>query len=71
MPGTVIAVLVTVGDAVTVGQPVVVVEAMKMEHTLRATADGTVSEVLAHVGDRVALKQLLAVVEPARPSEEH
>jgi acetyl-CoA/propionyl-CoA carboxylase biotin carboxyl carrier protein len=71
MPGTVVSVLVSAGDPVTAGQPVVVVEAMKMEHTLRASADGIVSDVLVHVGDRVSLKQLLAVVDPAEPSEEH
>ncbi|MGZ4765985.1 MAG: acetyl/propionyl/methylcrotonyl-CoA carboxylase subunit alpha [Ilumatobacteraceae bacterium] len=70
MPGTVIAVLVSTGESVTVGQPVVVVEAMKMEHTLRASTDGIVSELLVHVGDRVALSQLLAVIDPAPTFEE-
>ncbi len=70
MPGTIIAVLVAPGESVTVGQPVVVVEAMKMEHTLRAGIDGFVGEVLVHVGDRVALNQLLAVVEPTKIEEE-
>ena len=70
MPGTVIAVLVTLGESVTVGQPVVVVEAMKMEHTLRAGTDGVVSDLLVQVGDRVALNQLLAVIDPAPTSEE-
>jgi acetyl-CoA/propionyl-CoA carboxylase biotin carboxyl carrier protein len=70
MPGTVISVLVSAGDAVTAGQPVVVVEAMKMEHTLRAGADGFVTDLRVSVGDRVALNQLLAVIEPARTSEE-
>ncbi len=62
--------LVSPGDSVAVGQPVVVVEAMKMEHTLRATIDGVVSELLVQVGDRVALNQLLAVIDPAPTSEE-
>jgi biotin carboxyl carrier protein len=70
MPGTVIAVLVSAGDSVAVGQPVVVVEAMKMEHTLRASTDGVVTELRAQVGDRVALNQLLAVIEPTRTAEE-
>ena len=70
MPGTIIAVLVAPGESVTVGQPVVVVEAMKMEHTLRAGTDGFVGEVLVHVGDRVALNQLLAVIEPTKIEEE-
>ena len=70
MPGTVIAVLVSAGDSVAVGQPVVVVEAMKMEHTLRASADGVMTELLVQVGDRVALNQLLAVIEPTPTAEE-
>ncbi len=70
MPGTVISVLVSAGDAVSAGQPVVVVEAMKMEHTLRAGVDGFVTDLRASVGDRVALNQLLAVIEPAQPSKE-
>ncbi|MEA3184539.1 MAG: acetyl-CoA/propionyl-CoA carboxylase, biotin carboxylase, biotin carboxyl carrier protein [Ilumatobacteraceae bacterium] len=70
MPGTVIAVLVSPGESVTVGQPVVVVEAMKMEHTLRASTAGTVSDLLVQVGERVALNQLLAVIDPAQTSEE-
>jgi acetyl-CoA/propionyl-CoA carboxylase biotin carboxyl carrier protein len=49
---------------------VVVVEAMKMEHTLRATTEGFVTELLVQVGDRVALDQLLAVIDPAPTSEE-
>jgi acetyl-CoA/propionyl-CoA carboxylase biotin carboxyl carrier protein len=70
MPGTVISVLVSAGESVTAGQPVVVVEAMKMEHTLRAGADGLVTELLVQVGDRVTLNQLLAVVEPTQTSKE-
>ena len=70
MPGTVIAVLVSSGDPVTAGQPVVVVEAMKMEHTLRASTAGVVGDLLVRVGDRVVLDQLLAVVDPAPTSEE-
>ncbi len=54
MPGTVVQVLVKAGDAVTAGQPLVVVEAMKMEHTIKAPADGTVAEVHFRVGDQVS-----------------
>ena len=70
MPGTIVSVAVSAGESVVAGQPVVVVEAMKMEHTLRAAVDGVVTNVLVNVGDRVALNQLLAVVEPAQPSQE-
>jgi 3-methylcrotonyl-CoA carboxylase alpha subunit len=54
MPGTVVQVLVKPGDPVTSGQPLIVVEAMKMEHTIKAPADGTVAAVHYGVGDAVA-----------------
>ena len=54
MPGTVVQVLIKAGDAVTAGQPLIVVEAMKMEHTIKAPADGTVAAVHYGVGDAVA-----------------
>ncbi|WP_173985394.1 acetyl/propionyl/methylcrotonyl-CoA carboxylase subunit alpha [Magnetospirillum sp. SS-4] len=54
MPGTVVQVLVKAGDAVGGGQPLIVVEAMKMEHTIKAPADGTVRAVHFGVGDPVA-----------------
>jgi len=50
MPGTVIAVLVEAGARVTQGQPLVVMEAMKMEHTLKAPANGIVSGLHFGVG---------------------
>ena len=54
MPGTVVQVLVKPGDVVTSGQPLIVVEAMKMEHAIKAPADGTVTAVHYGVGDPVA-----------------
>jgi acetyl-CoA/propionyl-CoA carboxylase biotin carboxyl carrier protein len=67
MPGAVIAVHVGVGDPVRSGDPLIVVEAMKMEHALTAPHDGTVSQVQVRVGDQVRVGQCLAVVtaEPA------
>ncbi|MCU1674900.1 MAG: Methylcrotonyl-CoA carboxylase biotin-containing subunit [Frankiales bacterium] len=65
MPGSVVAVRVADGDAVTAGQPLLVVEAMKMEHTLTAPHDGVVSELRARTGEQVRVDQLLAVVTPA------
>ncbi len=62
MPGTVLAVQVSQGETVTKGQPLVVVEAMKMEHTLVAPLDGTVSELLVQVGQQVAVDELLVTV---------
>jgi 3-methylcrotonyl-CoA carboxylase alpha subunit len=54
MPGKVIAVHVAAGDAVEAGQPLVVMEAMKMEHTIRAPEAGTVRDVFFAAGDQVA-----------------
>ena len=62
MPGTVVSVGVRSGAAVSKGETLVVVEAMKMEHALTAPFDGTVDEVDVRVGDSVVLDQLLAVV---------
>jgi len=53
MPGKVIAFLAQAGDRVTQGQPLAVMEAMKMEHTIAAPRDGTVAELLYAVGDQV------------------
>ncbi len=63
LPGTVIAVHVAVGDEVTEGQLLMVVEAMKMEHQITAAADATVSEVRFDVGDRVDQGDLLVALE--------
>jgi acetyl-CoA/propionyl-CoA carboxylase biotin carboxyl carrier protein len=62
MPGTVIA--VHRGGVLGSGDPVVVIEAMKMEHALTAPFDGTAAVTVA-VGDQVRLGQVLATVEPA------
>ncbi|MEX0342347.1 MAG: biotin carboxylase N-terminal domain-containing protein [Erythrobacter sp.] len=65
MPGKVIAVDVAEGDAVTAGQRLMVLEAMKMEHALTAPFDGTVTELSASEGAQVQVEAVLAVVEPA------
>ncbi|MDD1787864.1 acetyl/propionyl/methylcrotonyl-CoA carboxylase subunit alpha [Burkholderia gladioli] len=54
MPGKVIAVLVEAGQKVEAGAPLIVMEAMKMEHTIGAPSAGVVAEVLYAVGDQVA-----------------
>ena len=54
MPGKVVSFAVKAGDAVTKGQPLAVMEAMKMEHTIAAPADGVVQELLYAPGDQVA-----------------
>jgi acetyl-CoA carboxylase biotin carboxylase subunit len=62
MPGKVVKVLVTVEQQVEAGTPLVVLEAMKMEHTVRAAEAGTVRELHVAVGDQVDTDRLLAVV---------
>ena len=54
MPGKVVSFAVQAGDKVTKGQALAVMEAMKMEHTIAAPADGVVAEVLYAPGDQVA-----------------
>lgn len=53
MPGKIISISVKAGDTVEKGQPLLVMEAMKMEHTISAPADGKVDEVFYGVGDQV------------------
>ena len=53
MPGVVVAIMVTAGTEVSRGKPLMVIEAMKVEHTVRASSDGTVYEILYAVGDAV------------------
>jgi 3-methylcrotonyl-CoA carboxylase alpha subunit len=65
MPGRIIAVDVSEGQAVTKGQKLLTLEAMKMEHSLTAPFDGTVAELAAEQGDQVQLETLLARIEPA------
>ncbi|HMG23852.1 MAG TPA: biotin carboxylase N-terminal domain-containing protein [Kofleriaceae bacterium] len=62
MPGKVVRVLVTEGQEVAANAPLVVLEAMKMEHTVRATAAGTVRAIHVAVGDQVDGDRVLAVV---------
>jgi propionyl-CoA carboxylase alpha chain len=62
MPGTVIRVGVQVGDTVKEGQPLLWLEAMKMEHTIAAPADGVVGELNVQAGQQVEVGAVLAVV---------
>jgi acetyl-CoA/propionyl-CoA carboxylase biotin carboxyl carrier protein len=63
MQGTIIEVLVAVGDAVEAGQPVCVLEAMKMENQVDAERAGTVTEVRMAPGDNVGAGDVLVVLE--------
>ncbi|MEU1551808.1 biotin carboxylase N-terminal domain-containing protein [Streptomyces scabiei] len=71
MPGTVTVVKVAVGDEVTAGQSLLVVEAMKMEHVVSAPHAGTVAELDVSPGATVAMDQVLAVVTPHEEQQEH
>jgi propionyl-CoA carboxylase alpha chain len=62
MPGTVVRVEVADGASVSAGTVVVVLEAMKMEHAVRAPHDGTVTSLHASVGQAVDTGHVLAVV---------
>jgi len=65
MPGKIIAVEVAAGQAVTKGQKLVTLEAMKMEHTLLAPFDGVVAELNAVAGGQVQVEALLVRIEAA------
>ncbi|MEU9042849.1 MULTISPECIES: biotin carboxylase N-terminal domain-containing protein [unclassified Kitasatospora] len=64
MPGTVTVVKTTAGETVRKGQPLLVLEAMKMEHVIAAPHDGVVAELRATAGATVAMEDLLVVVTP-------
>ena len=62
MPGTILDVKVAAGQAVTKGDIIVILEAMKMENEIMAPQDGTVASVSAKKGDSVNPGDLLAVI---------
>jgi 3-methylcrotonyl-CoA carboxylase alpha subunit len=64
MPGVIVAVLVDEGQAVTKGERLVVLEAMKTQQPFLAPTDGTVKSVPVSVGQQVSEGQVLVVVEP-------
>jgi biotin carboxyl carrier protein len=65
MPGTVVRVEAAAGGAVSAGQVLVVLEAMKMEHSVRAPHDGTVAEILVSAGQAVDQGAVLVVLDEA------
>lgn len=67
MPGSVVRVEVDEGADVAAGTTIVVLEAMKMEHAVRAPADGVVASVAVAVGTQVDSGQVLAVLAEAAP----
>ncbi|MCC7358706.1 MAG: hypothetical protein IT317_04485 [Anaerolineales bacterium] len=65
LPGVLLAVAVQAGDEVAVGQPLCVLEAMKMNNTIRAARAGRIAAVRATVGQTVQHRQTLLEYEPA------
>ena len=70
MPGVVVAVHVGIGQPVHAGQPLLAVEAMKMEHAVVAPVDGVVTELLVRPGQSVGLDELLVRVDPRGREED-
>jgi propionyl-CoA carboxylase alpha chain len=66
MPGKVIRLLVAAGDEVAAGQPLLIIEAMKMEHQVVSPTTGTVAEVFVQAGDQLDHGQPLVNVDPAK-----
>ena len=70
MHGKVLSIEVKVGERVSKGQRLVVIEAMKMEHALTSPLEGTVSEVAVSAGDQVAERaKLLVIVADQSPAD--
>ncbi|WP_037141114.1 acetyl/propionyl/methylcrotonyl-CoA carboxylase subunit alpha [Rhodococcoides fascians] len=70
MPGSVVRVAAAQGDTVTAGQPILWLEAMKMEHTVTAPADGVLTELNVFEGQQVEVGAVLAVVQAGAESAE-
>jgi propionyl-CoA carboxylase alpha chain len=65
MPGTVVRISAEPGTAVTEGQPLLVLEAMKMEHSIAAPASGVLTELNVREGQQVVSGTVLAIIDPA------
>ena len=62
MPGMLVSLAVEVGERVSAGQPLLVLEAMKMQNTIPCPADGTVTSLPVAAGTQVTRDQVLAVI---------
>jgi propionyl-CoA carboxylase alpha chain len=71
MPGQVLRVLVTVGQRVKAGDPLLSLEAMKMEQTIKATIEGIVQSILVEPGTMVAPGQMLVEIQATEDPNEH
>lgn len=63
MPGTVVEIVVKVGDVVKEDDDLIILEAMKMENPIVAVADGTVKAIMVKEKDKVKANQVLVVLE--------
>lgn len=63
MPGKILEIMVQEGDTVELGQPVAILEAMKMENELKAPVDGTISTIAVREGDSVEKNALILEIE--------
>ncbi|MBN2398404.1 MAG: biotin/lipoyl-binding protein [Deltaproteobacteria bacterium] len=63
MPGNIVEIMVNVGDTVSEGDEVIILEAMKMENPIFAPADGTVKEIKVKEKDAVEADQVLMILE--------
>jgi biotin carboxyl carrier protein len=63
LPGVVLKILVKPGDRVQAGDPIIIVESMKMENEIVSHKDGVVSEILVKEGQRIEAGDVLAVIE--------
>lgn len=66
MPGKIVKVMVGVGDVVKAGQPILIMEAMKMENEMRATAEVKIKDILVKPADSVESGQTLVVYEQVK-----
>jgi biotin carboxyl carrier protein len=64
MPGRVVKILIREGEAIELGAPAIIVEAMKMENELHAPASGTVARIAVAEGDTVDAGQILCEIVP-------
>lgn len=69
MPSTVVAVLKKRGDTVSAGDRLMILEAMKMEHTIKAPSDGVICDVFYQIGEQVCEGAELVAIEPTTPTE--
>ena len=59
MPGTIISILVSIGEKLVVGQDIIILESMKMQQTLKSNVEGTVADVKAREGDQISEGDLI------------